>query len=276
MVAGNLSEGTEMIKNVTRLSSSRASTAGALVILAAVLAGCSSASTGSTTTTTTAAATTTTTTAAATTSTTAASTTSTSSTTTTAPTNSAASSLLDKFQSSEHATFIATYKLTSASHSLSSLTIAQQSPDEVFEGTSATGSFQLFTLGTKSYVCSKSAATTSCFGTSAATSETELFAAYEPGTYLPYFEAAAAAAGAHTTTSSKTVNGFSLSCVTASGLKGETGTGTFCVTSQGVLGYVSWTGTSDSGNFEIESYSTTIPAGEFTLPAKPTTVPGTP
>jgi hypothetical protein len=247
----------------------------ALLVVVAGAAGCSSASTGSTTTTTTAAprASSTTSTSTAPTTTSSTTSTSTSSTTTIAASNAFASSLLNKFQSSERATFVATYKLTSATHSLSSLTIAQQSPNELFEGTSSTGTFQLFSLGTKSYICSKSAATTSCFSTAAETSEAELFAAYEPGTYLPYFEAAASAAGAHTSTSSRTVNGFALSCVTVSGLKGETGTGTFCVTSQGVLGYVSWTGTSSSGSFEIESYSTSVPAGEFTLPAKPTTVP---
>jgi hypothetical protein len=47
------------------------------------------------------------------------------------------------------------------------------------------------------------------------------------------------------------------------------------VTAQGVLGYVSWTGATaaTSGSFEITSYSTSVPAGEFTLPATPTKLP---
>jgi hypothetical protein len=47
------------------------------------------------------------------------------------------------------------------------------------------------------------------------------------------------------------------------------------MTSQGVLGYVSWTGAkaSESGNFEITSYSATVPASDFTLPATPTKIP---
>ena len=75
--------------------------------------------------------------------------------------------------------------------------------------------------------------------------------------------------------SSKSVNGLSLSCISVTGAKGEKGTGTFCVTPQGVLGYVSWTGTtgSQAGSFEITSFSTSVPADEFTLPATPTKLP---
>ena len=64
------------------------------------------------------------------------------------------SSLLSKFQSGEHATFIATYKITSgSSKSLTSLTIAEQPPDSLFGGTTDSGTFKLITLGTKSYIC---------------------------------------------------------------------------------------------------------------------------
>jgi hypothetical protein len=103
----------------------------------------------------------------------------------------------------------------------------------------------------------------------------DLFALYQPNYYLPYFEAAAKAEGAQVSYSSKSVNGLSLSCVSVTGAKNETGTGTFCVTSQGVLGYVSWTGAtaSQAGSFEITSFSTSVPAGEFTLPATPTKIP---
>jgi hypothetical protein len=103
----------------------------------------------------------------------------------------------------------------------------------------------------------------------------DLFALYQPNYYLPYFQAAAKAAGGQVSYSSKSVNGLSLSCVSVTGATNEKGTGTFCVTSQGVLGYVSWTGTTaaDAGSFEITSFSTTVPAGEFTLPATPTTIP---
>jgi len=184
---------------------------------------------------------------------------------------------LSKFQSGEHATFIASYKITSsASKELTTLTIAQQSSDQVFKGTTSSGSFEFLTLGAKSYLCSQSGSgAATCFSSGATNPESELFSIYEPSRYLPYFEAAASAAGGTATYSTKSVNGYPLSCITASGVKGENGSGTFCVTAQGVLGYVAWTGTSasESGSFEITSYSTTIPANEFTLPATPTTIP---
>jgi hypothetical protein len=114
-----------------------------------------------------------------------------------------------------------------------------------------------------------------CFNAGAEASMADVFALYQPNYYLPYFQAAAKAQGAQVSYSSKSVNGFSLSCVSVTGATNEKGTGTFCVTAQGVLGYVSWTGATaaSAGSFEITSYSTTVPSGEFTLPATPTTIP---
>jgi len=255
-----------------------------LALVAVVAAGCSSSGTGSNNTTTTAGAassTTTATTAATTTTSTPGSATTTTTTaassTTTSSSASSFSGLLSKFQSGEHATFIATYKITSStSKNLTSLTLAQQSPDQVLKGTTSSGTFEFLSLGTKTYLCSQSASgAATCFDSGASNPEAALFSLYEPSKYLPYFEAAASAAGGHATASSKTVNGYPLSCVTVSGVANENGTGTFCVTAQGALGYVAWTGTTtaDSGSFEITSYSTTVPSGEFNLPATPTSIP---
>ena len=270
-----------MIKLARNSKPSRIAAGFALATVVAILAaGCSSSSTGSTTTTsasttTTAAANSTTTTTSAANSTT--TTVANSTTTTTTSSGSSGSSLLSKFQSGEHATFIATYKITSgSSKSLTSLTIAEQPPDSLFGGTTTTGTFKLITLGTKSYICSGAAGSgAACFSEAAAGSLAGLFALYQPNYYLPYFQAAAKANGAQVSYSSKSVNGFSLSCVTVAGATNEKGTGTFCVTDQGVLGYVSWTGATaaSAGSFEITSYSTTVPSGEFTLPATPTTIP---
>lgn len=245
-------------------------------VAAIVAAGCSSSSTPPTTTTT-AASSTTVTTAAPSSSTT--STTVAPSSTTTAPsTGLLGSSLLSKFKAGEHQTFIATYKIISGtSKSLTSLTIAEQSPDSLFAGTSSSGSFKLITLGTKSYICSGGSGGTAatCFSAGAEASLADVFAFYEPSYYLPYFQEAATAAGGHVSYSSKSISGFSLSCISVTGAKDENGTGTFCVTPEGVLGYVAWTGTtaSSAGSFEITSFSTSVPSGEFTLPATPTTIP---
>ncbi|GEM_PF-1035471 len=267
-----------MIKLARNSKPSRIAAGFVLATVAAILAaGCSSSSTGSTTTT--SASSSTTTTSAATSSTVTTTTVAPSSSTTTTSAGASGSGLLSKFQSGQQATFIATYKVTSgASKSLTSLTIAQQPPDSLFGGSSSSGTFELITLGKKSYICSGQTSAGSggmCISEGATSSEADLFKIYEPNFYLPYFQAAAKASGGQVSYSSKTVSGISLSCVSVSGEAGETGTGTFCVTDQGVLGYVAWTGAtaSQNGSFEITSYSTSVPANEFTLPATPTTIP---
>ncbi len=264
-----------MIKLARNSKLSRIAAGFALTTVAAILAaGCSSSTSGSTTTT---SASSTTKTTVAKSTTTTKTTVAKSTTTTTTSSGSSGSSLLSKFQSGEHATFIATYKITSgSSKSLTSLTIAEQPPDSLFGGTTTSGTFKLITLGTKSYICAGGAgAGATCFSEATEASLADLFALYQPNYYLPYFKAAAKAGGAQVSYSSKSVNGFSLSCVTVAGATNEKGTGTFCVTDQGVLGYVSWTGATaaSAGSFEITSYSTTVPSGEFTLPATPTTIP---
>ena len=109
-------------------------------------------------------------------------------------------------------TFIATYKITSSSATdkLTSLTIAQQSPNQLFKAVTSTGTFEFLTIGTKSYLCSQTASKWICLNGGKSLPEADLFAVYEPGTYLPLVQAAAKD-GAHASYSSKTVNGFPLS-----------------------------------------------------------------
>jgi hypothetical protein len=200
-----------------------------------------------------------------------------SSTTTTTSASSKGSALLGKFQSGEHATFIATYKIsTAASSALTSLTIAQQSPNSLFKGTSSEGSFEVLTTGGKTYGCEIPASgSATCmpvaeFGTYAA-----MLKIFQSSNYLPYFEAAAAAKGVHVTFSTKTLADIALSCLSVSRMTSAVTSGEFCVTAQGVLAYASWTGATamESGSFYITSFSTSVPAGEFTLPATPTSIP---
>ena len=196
--------------------------------------------------------------------------------TTTAASGLSGTAFLGRFQSGQHATFIATYKITSsATHKLTTLTIAQQSPDSVFSGVSGPDTFEFLTIGSKSYLCSHAVNKWICLNGGKSNPEAALFDLYQPGKYLPYVQAAVNKVGAHATYSTKTVNGFPLSCVSVTGAPHENGTGTFCVTSQGVLGYVSYTGStpSENGSFEITSYSTTVPAKEFVLPAKAISLP---
>jgi hypothetical protein len=89
--------------------------------------------------------------------------------------------------------------------------------------------------------------------------------------FLHDFALAAGFAGDKITTSTKTVNGFAMSCVdfTPPG----TGTSTVCTTSENILGYVKVTGNTTS--FEITRYSTSPAASLFRLPpgATVTTIP---
>ena len=82
-------------------------------------------------------------------------------------------------------------------------------------------------------------------------------------TFLKDFSLAAGFAGDQVSSSSMTVNGFSMSCVdfVASGVPGKS---TICTTSQGILGYVKVA--SESTSFEIKSYSSSPSASLFQLP----------
>ena len=264
----------------TRFSATRRTATGLVALAAAGMLATACGSSASTGTSSTAATTTTAAGATGSTSTTAGSTgatgatgaTGNSTTTSTTSAGGLGSAFLGKFQSGEHLTFTATYTITSSSGTdkLTSLTIAQQSPNQLFKAVTTTGTFEFLTIGTKSYLCSQTAGKWICLNGGKSLPEADLFAVYEPGTYLPLVQAAAKD-GAHASYSTKTVNGFPLQCVTVTGATGQKGTGTFCVTSQGVLGYVSYSGTgSGSGSFSITNFSGSVPGSDFTLPAKPT------
>ena len=74
----------------------------------------------------------------------------------------------------------------------------------------------------------------------------------------------AGAAGDKVSTSTMSLNGFSMSCIDLE-TPGTSGKSTICTTSQGVLGYVEVVGTSTA--FEITSYSSSPAASLFQLPA---------
>jgi hypothetical protein len=100
-----------------------------------------------------------------------------------------------------------------------------------------------------------------------AKTENQVFDFYTPShwvTFLQDFSLAAGFAGDQITSSTKTVNGFHMSCVDfqASGVPGKS---TICTTSQGILGYVKVA--SDATKFEIKSFSASPPASLFQLPA---------
>lgn len=83
--------------------------------------------------------------------------------------------------------------------------------------------------------------------------------------FLKVYSGVAALDGVHITSKNMTVNGFKLSCVVIKGGNNNPGTSTYCVTSQGILGYVASSG--ESSDFEIKSYSSSPPSSLFQLPA---------
>ena len=83
-------------------------------------------------------------------------------------------------------------------------------------------------------------------------------------TFLRTFALAAGFAGDKVSTSTTTVNGFTMNCLDfrASGIPG---TSIVCSTAQGILGYVKVAG--DPTSFQIKSYTTSPAAALFQLPA---------
>lgn len=97
--------------------------------------------------------------------------------------------------------------------------------------------------------------------------QNEIFNFYTPAHwvfFLKEFALAAGFAGDKISTSSMTVNGFSMQCVDfqASGVRG---TSTICSTSQHILGYVKVA--TSTTTFEIKSYTAAPSASLFALPA---------
>ena len=133
-------------------------------------------------------------------------------------------------------------------------------------GTSAT---RLISNSSGQYSCSQTSqgAQWSCekLGKASAVAQKELFAIYIPDhwvTFLHVIAFGAGLAGDKVTTSSKTVNGFAMSCVDLF-VKKE-GTSTICTTKQNILGYVKVA--SQPASFQIKSYTSAPPASAFHLP----------
>lgn len=107
-------------------------------------------------------------------------------------------------------------------------------------------------------------------GSIKAQEEQKLFDIYTPShwvTFLRDFSLAAGFAGDRVTSSTMTVNGFSMNCVdfVAGGVPGKS---TVCSTSQGLLGYVKVA--SDNAKFEMKGYTATPPQSLFALPQRAT------
>jgi hypothetical protein len=181
----------------------------------------------------------------------------------------------DKVQSGEAQPFQATYATTGSSPA--KIVYAVQPPkDLAFSDTPSgsaanTSTFDLIVNATGEYNCEppasgSAAPTCEKLGTADAASDNSLLGFYTPShwiTFLRDFSLAAGIAGDKVSSSTMSVNGFSLTCVDLVA-PGVTGTSTICTTSAGILGYVKVA--NDATSFEIETYSATPAASEFQLP----------
>lgn len=176
-------------------------------------------------------------------------------------------------KSGEATSFSATYVTTGGSPT--TITYAVKPPTDVtfMESSQASGTANLDLVSNSSgeYSCTSAGAASgwSCqkLGKAEAIAQNQIVDFYTPSHWVAFLEAfsvAAGVAGDKVTTSSMTVNGFSMHCVRFNA-KGVKGTSTVCSTAQNILGYVKVAG--DSTSFELKSYSSSPAASLFQLPA---------
>lgn len=171
--------------------------------------------------------------------------------------------------------------VTTAS-SPTTVTYAVRPPNDVAFSQVGTGSgtsqINLISNSSGEYSCSQDSSggqwTCDKLGAAGATAQNALFAIYTPSHWVAFLEAfsiAAGLAGDKVTTSTMSVNGFSLNCIDFNA-KGE-GLSTICTTTaQGILGYVKVA--NQPASFEIKSYTSSPPDSAFQLPAGATVTNG--
>jgi len=194
----------------------------------------------------------------------------------------AINSLTSKISAGDSAAYEVTYVTTGSSPA--TINYAADPPhDFAFDDTTSTGEIRLFAGSAGQFECNrqKSGGAWSCLETNVTgINTTKLMYALYSGSYwidfLKIYSVAAALHGVTVTSSTMTVNGFKLQCaVVVSGSKPNQTRSEVCVTSQGILGYVSVA--AKAADFEIKSYSASPSASLFKVPAGATvtTIPTT-
>jgi outer membrane murein-binding lipoprotein Lpp len=184
--------------------------------------------------------------------------------------------LTSKMQSSDTSAYDVTYVTTGSAPA--TVRFAVDPPhDFAFDDTTSTGEFQVLGGAAGVFECSRSssgsssAGAWSCVKAQGAEVDTDKLAyALYSGSYwidfLKIYSVAAALHGVTISSATMSVNGFNLQCaVVVSGSKPNEQTSEVCVTSQGILGYVSVS--ARSADFEIQSFSPSPPASLFQIPA---------
>jgi len=182
----------------------------------------------------------------------------------------------DTIKSGEGAVFEAVY--ASSGPSPATVVYAVKPPKGLaFENTpsggTAVGRVDVIVNPSGEYSCSWSVAHMSAprwectkLAAASAVSENQIFDFYTPAHWIKFlrgFSLAAGLAGDSVTSSTMTVNGFSMTCVDFRA-PGVPGLSTICTTRQGVLGYVKVA--SDATTFEIERFSASPADALFQLP----------
>ena len=193
----------------------------------------------------------------------------------------AISALSNKLKSADKAPYEVTYVTTGANPVTTEL--ASAPPKEFAFGTTVSGQIVNVIQNSKGeFACSKAvspAATWSCLEVTGASAQSyKLMYAVYSGSYwidfLKLYSAAAALQGVTIHSTTMSVNGFALQCAVVVNKKSPA-TSEWCVTSQGILGYVSVS--SSKTDFEIKSYSGSPSPTLFQVPvgATITTIPTT-
>jgi hypothetical protein len=183
--------------------------------------------------------------------------------------------VIDGFDSKLNAaptTFEAVYATSGGAPA--TVTYAAQTPNDVAfsltpsGGSGSTAPVHLVQNSSGEYACDQTSGEWSCDKVSGvgASSQNALIGLYTPGhwvRFLSLFALAAGVAGDRVTTSTMSLNGFSMNCIDLA-TPGTAGSSTVCTTSQGVLGFAQVAG--DSTSFAITSYSSSPPASLFELP----------
>jgi hypothetical protein len=184
----------------------------------------------------------------------------------------AINSLTAKINAGDNAAYDVTYVTTGSSPA--TINYAAQPPNDfAFDDSTSTSELMVFAGSAGQFECNrpKAGATWQCLKTDVSgVNTTKLMYALYSGSYwidfLKLYSVAAALHGVTISSSSMTVNGFKLQCaVVVSGKAPNQSTSKVCVTSQGILGYVSVA--AKAADFEIKSYSSSPAASLFQLPA---------
>jgi hypothetical protein len=198
----------------------------------------------------------------------------------------AAGSLKDlqsEIQKGEKASYEATYKTTGSGGSSSSSIVFAQEPGGKYAftepGSGDSGGTDFVADGKNTYECSQTSggAKWTCVQTPEPGGSSGLgslpFFGFTGAYFYAIVEALqveAAIAGFKVTNSTTTVNGISLKCVSLKGkVNGQAEDDEWCVTGDGILGLVRYTGSSagDNSSFEITKLDTSPPASIFQPPS---------